>query len=180
MNSGWRLKECGRRARKGSISTCQATGWAAVLHCVHGDTHPAAGTRGPISQCQLDESPAHPLKTIATVSKGVPRYGSTPLKRDLPGAREECSEPKSGRRRPRRHTRARVPPPGPAPRCTHQVKSLLRILLRWLPIVATEPSVWGSVTPALAGDSASMWSLRASRARNPEKCPGPEDRRRRL
>lgn len=111
MNSGWRLKECGRCARKSSTSTCQATGWAALLHCVHGDTHPVAGARGPISQCQLDESPAHPLKTIAAVSKGVPRYGSTQLKRDLPGASEQRSEPKSGRRRPRRHVCA-----GPATR----------------------------------------------------------------
>lgn len=107
------------------------------------------------------------------------------MKRDLLGAlgaqgtEVEASLP----RLPAPQTRARGSPAVPATqarpaRCTHQVKSLSRILLSWLPILPTVPSAWGSLAPALAGDSASMGSLRASRARNPEKCSGPEDRRR--
>lgn len=166
-------------SQEGQHFTCQAPGWEALLHCIHGDSHPVTGKWGDLSQnANRMNSPGILRKAsiAATVSKGV--GGSTQGKCDLLGALGALPAPQ---------TRALGWPAGfawvpttqarPARR-THQVKSLPRILLSWRPILPTVPSAWGSLAPALAGDSASMGYLRASRARNPEKCSGPEDRRR--
>lgn len=150
---------------------------------------PCHGEMGePISKCQSDEFPAYlPKSQRRHDVEGA--WESTQMRRNLlgglgaQGTEVEAPPPPF----PAPQTRARGSPAGPAwvpatqarpARCTHQVKSLRRILLSWLPILPTVPSARGSLAPALAGDSASMGSLRTSRARNPEKCSGPEDRRR--
>lgn len=146
---------------------------------------PCRGARGPISQYQLGESPAHPLKSIATVSKDVKM--SIQVKRDLP----ECSSGVRG-------TKIGAPPP-PQTRARGLPASLV-----WVPATQARPALH-SPGEEFASDPAQQvadpaqgaqrlglrdprarrrlglhGSLRASCARNPAKCPGPENRRRRL
>lgn len=75
---------------------------------------------------------------------------------------------------------ARALPAAPAASCTHQVKSLPFILRSRLGGAPAAPGAYGCGPPGPAGAGASMGSRAIPRARNPPKCRGPEDGRRRL
>lgn len=71
------LKECGHRARNGNTSTCQAPGWAALLHCIYGGSHPVTGKWGNLSQNANRMNSPHIFRkaSVATMLKG--RGGAT-------------------------------------------------------------------------------------------------------
>lgn len=72
-------------SQEGQHFTCQAPGWEALLHCIHGDSHPVTGKWGDLAQnANRMNSPRILRKaSIATVSKGG--WGQHPGEMRPPG-----------------------------------------------------------------------------------------------